>query len=138
MTERNKKQVGACIIVDNQDRVLVLLRGTTDPWKPEWWDLPGGHLDGEETPLQGATRETKEESGLTVFNLQEVEAKPMDRIVKYFFVTRDYEGTVSLEPNPTTGIIEHDEYKWATLEEIAEFEKSVVPVNTIRKALSLV
>jgi len=28
--------------------------------------------------------------------------------------------------------------KWATLEEIAEFEKSVVPVNVIRKALSLV
>jgi hypothetical protein len=75
---------------------------------------------------------------LTVLNLQEVEAKPMDRIVKYFFVTRDYEGTVSLEPNPTTGIIEHDEYKWATLEEIAEFEKSVVPVSVIRKALSLV
>ena len=34
MTERNNREVGACIIVDNKDRVLVLMRGSTDPWKP--------------------------------------------------------------------------------------------------------
>lgn len=138
MTERNNREVGACIIVDNKDRVLVLLRGATDPWKPGWWDLPGGHLDGEELPIEGATRETKEEAGLTVHNLQQVEMKPMGRIVKYFFVTRDYDGAVSLEPNPTTGIVEHDEYRWVTLEELAEFRESVVPVSVVRKALNLV
>ena len=138
MTERNNREVGSCIIVDNKDRVLVLMRGSTDPWKPGWWDLPGGHLDGEELPIEGATREAKEESGLTVRNLQQVDMKPMGRILKYFFVTRDYDGSVSLEPNPKTGITEHDEYKWATIEELADFRDSLVPVNIVRKALNIV
>lgn len=138
MTERNNREVGSCIIVDNKDRVLVLMRGSTDPWKPGWWDLPGGHLDGEELPIEGATREAKEESGLTVRNLQKVDMKPMGRILKYFFVTRDYDGSVSLEPNPKTGITEHDEYKWVTIEELADFRDSLVPVNIVRKALNIV
>ena len=32
MTERSNREVGSCIIVDNKDRVLVLMRGSTDPW----------------------------------------------------------------------------------------------------------
>ncbi len=138
MTEQNNREVGSCIIVDNKDRVLILLRGSTDPWKPGWWDLPGGHLDGDEMPMEGAAREAEEEAGLTVRNLQKVGIKPIGRMVKYFFVTRDYDGSVSLKPNPKTGIVEHDEYKWATIEELAHFRKSLVPVNMVRKALSLV
>jgi 8-oxo-dGTP pyrophosphatase MutT (NUDIX family) len=138
MTESNNREVSSCIIVDNKDRVLVLLRGSTDPWKPGWWDLPGGHLDGEELPIEGAVREAHEETGLTIRNLQKVDMKPMGRIVKYFFVTRDYDGSVSLEPNPKTGITEHDEYKWVTIEELADFRNSLVPINIVRKALNLV
>lgn len=138
MTESNNREVSSCIIVDNKGRVLVLLRGSTDPWKPGWWDLPGGHLDGEELPIEGAVREAHEETGLTIRNLQKVDMKPMGRIVKYFFVTRDYDGSVSLEPNPKTGITEHDEYKWATIEELADFRNSLVPTNIVRKALNLV
>ena len=138
MTESNNREVSSCIIVDNKVRVLVLLRGSTDPWKPGWWDLPGGHLDGEELPIEGAVREAHEETGLTIRNLQKVDMKPMGRIVKYFFVTRDYDGSVSLEPNPKTGITEHDEYKWATIEELSDFRNSLVPTNIVRKALNLV
>jgi 8-oxo-dGTP pyrophosphatase MutT (NUDIX family) len=138
MTEQNNREVGSCIIVDNKDRVLILLRGSTDPWKPGWWDLPGGHLDGDEMPMEGAAREAEEEAGLTVRNLQKVGIKPIGRMVKYFFVTRDYDGSVSLKPNPKTGIVEHDEYKWATIEELADFRESLVPVNMVRKALNLV
>jgi 8-oxo-dGTP pyrophosphatase MutT (NUDIX family) len=138
VTEQNNREVGSCIIVDNKDRVLILLRGSTDPWKPGWWDLPGGHLDGDEMPMEGAAREAEEEAGLTVRNLQKVGMKPIGRMVKYFFVTRDYDGSVSLKPNPKTGIVEHDEYKWATIEELADFRESLVPVNMVRKALNLV
>jgi 8-oxo-dGTP pyrophosphatase MutT (NUDIX family) len=138
MTKRNKREVGSCVIVDNKDRVLILKRSATDDWKPGWWDLPGGHLDGEELPIEGAVREAHEETGLTIRNLQKVDMKPMGRIVKYFFVTRDYDGSVSLEPNPKTGITEHDEYKWVTIEELADFRNSLVPINIVRKALNLV
>jgi 8-oxo-dGTP pyrophosphatase MutT (NUDIX family) len=138
MTERNNREVGSCIIIDNKDRVLVLLRGSTDPWKPGWWDLPGGHLDGNETPIEGATREASEECGLTVRNLQKIATKPMGRIVKYFFATRDYDGTITLEPNPETGVTEHDEYKWMSIEELSDIRESIVPLSVVRKALSLV
>jgi len=138
MTERNNREVGSCIIVDNKDRILILMRGSTDPWKPGWWDLPGGHLDGEETPVEGAEREAREESGLTVRGLQKVEMKPMGRILKYFFVTRDYDGVVTLSPNPETGIVEHDDYKWVTIEELGRLTDSLLPLSTIRKALNLV
>lgn len=138
MAERNNREVGSCIIVDNKDRVLILLRGSTDPWKPGWWDLPGGHLDGNEMPIDAATREAKEECGLTVRDLQKVEAKPMGRVMKYFFVTKNYDGNVSLKPNPQTGITEHDEYRWASFEELQNLNKSIVPVSTIRKALNFV
>ena len=138
MSERNNREVGSCIIVDNKDRVLILLRGSTDPWKPGWWDLPGGHLDGSETPIQGAAREAEEEAGLTVRDLQKVGMKPIGRMVKYFFVTRHYDGSVSLKANPKTGIVEHDEYKWVTIEELTDLRESLVPIDMIRKALNLV
>lgn len=138
MTERNKKEVGSCIIVDNKDRILVLLRGKTDPWKAGWWDLPGGHLDGDETPVEGATREAQEECGLTVRNLHKVISLPVDQIVKHFFVTRDYDGAVSIKPNPETGITEHDDYKWMSIEELSEIEKSIVSIPIIKRAMSLV
>ena len=133
MTERNNREVGSCIIIDNKDRVLVLMRSSTDPWKPGWWDL-----DGDETPIQGAEREAKEESGLTVRNLQKVATKPMGRIVKYFFATRDYDGVVTLEPNPKTGVVEHDEFKWMSVEELSDIRESIVPLSVVRRALSLV
>ena len=138
MTERNNREVGSCVVVDNKDRVLILKRSSTDPWKPGWWDLPGGHLDGNETPIEGAERETKEESGLTVRNLQKIEMKPMGRTLKYFFVTRDWDGVVQLQQNPETGEVEHDDYKWVTIEELADIRDSVVPVSTVRKGLNLV
>src|SRR6056300_573780 len=94
MAKRNNREVGSCIIVDNKDRVLILKRSATDDWKPGWWDLPGGHLDGGETPIEGAEREAREESGLTVRNLQKIETLHMGNIFKHFFVTRDWDGVV--------------------------------------------
>ena len=102
------------------------------------YDFPKGCIDYPEHEVDCAIREAEEEAGLTVRNLQKVGMKPIGRMVKYFFVTRDYDGSVSLKPNPKTGIVEHDEYKWATIEELADFRESLVPVNMVRKALNLV
>ena len=73
MTQRNYREVGSCVIIDKQNRILLLLRSKTDRWKPGWWDLPGGHLDGDETPMQGATREAFEECSLVVRGLIKIE-----------------------------------------------------------------
>ena len=49
------------IVVDNQNRVLLILRDDTRTWA-----IPGGALDPGELPTNGVTREVKEETGLDV------------------------------------------------------------------------
>jgi 8-oxo-dGTP pyrophosphatase MutT (NUDIX family) len=50
-------------------RLLLLRRGPTDPWRPGWWNLPGGTVEDGETYREGAIREAVEESGLTPSSL---------------------------------------------------------------------
>ena len=49
----------------NDDGEIVLLRRGIEPGKG-WWAQPGGFLEVDETALQGAVRETVEETGLVV------------------------------------------------------------------------
>lgn len=138
MTENIKKQVASCIVFDNKDRILIIKRSKSDSWKPGWWDIPGGHMEEGEIPVEGATRETDEESGLTVRNLVQVETKQFPDIIKHFFATRDYDGEVYFRPNHETGEIEHDEYKWVSIEQLEDIQNSVVPLSIVKKALHLV
>jgi 8-oxo-dGTP pyrophosphatase MutT (NUDIX family) len=62
----------AVIVEDAKDRVLLLLRGPTDPWMPLRWNLPGGGVERGETIGEAAMREAYEEAGLRVFALSPV------------------------------------------------------------------
>ena len=103
------------------------------------WQMVTGSIDESEEAYNTAIREITEETNLhakkfwVVPHMNSFYSPKRNSIcmVPVFaaLVENDAEVTISNE---------HDEYKWATLEEIAEFEKSVVPVSTIRKALSLV
>ena len=54
--------IGAsAIIVDEKKRVLLCHRTDRD-----FWNLPGGGVEQDETPWQAVVREVKEEVGLTV------------------------------------------------------------------------
>jgi SPP1 gp7 family putative phage head morphogenesis protein len=55
---------GLAVRAADTGRVLMLQRALddTDP-AAGTWEVPGGHLEGEETPLQGAWREFAEETG---------------------------------------------------------------------------
>ena len=57
------KKLAGCVIYDEDGKILLLHR-----YKPviEWWELPGGKIDEEETAEQTAIRETKEELGVDV------------------------------------------------------------------------
>ena len=57
------------IILNEKNEVLFLLRSETDPHAPGTYDFPGGRLNLGETPLDGAKRETLEETGIILNEL---------------------------------------------------------------------
>lgn len=83
--------VGA-IIVDDEDRVLLVQRGH-EPMQGRW-SIPGGLVELGETLDEALRRETHEETGLAIENLGLVEL--LDRIyreedrVRYHYVIADY------------------------------------------------
>lgn len=52
------------ILQDFNGDLLLLKRSSTDSFQPKKWGLPGGKLEANEQPIQGALRETAEEAGL--------------------------------------------------------------------------
>lgn len=60
------RRAARVVLVDREDRTLLLRGG--DPARPgeRWWFTPGGGLDAGETPAEGAVRELREETGLRI------------------------------------------------------------------------
>jgi 8-oxo-dGTP diphosphatase len=58
--EQPKVGAGTLITKDNR---LLLLRRAHDPWSGHW-NLPAGYLEADESPVEAALRETREETGL--------------------------------------------------------------------------
>ena len=75
------QRVALSVVLDNEDRVLLLwrYRFAVDAWG---WELPGGIVDGVEDPQATAERETLEETGWRPFGLSKLlEFQPMPGMV---------------------------------------------------------
>ncbi len=100
------------VILDATDRALLLLRPSWINWGANQWGFPGGKLEGGETPLQAAVRETKEETELEVSNLVETHSGVAPVLRAYY--TRDYVGNVKID-------FEHDDWKWMSRDEMLQY-----------------
>lgn len=54
------------LLVDPRGWVLLQERDENPVIDPDCWGFPGGHLEGDETPEQGARREFEEETGVAL------------------------------------------------------------------------
>ncbi|MGG4341265.1 8-oxo-dGTP diphosphatase [Paenibacillus lautus] len=94
MKDINYKIWTLCMVQDG-DRVLMLNR-THDNFKG--YIAPGGKLDFPESPIEGAIREVKEETGLIVKNLrfkgiyEYVNEEANDRHIILNYLTNDFSG----------------------------------------------
>lgn len=70
-----------------QKLVVILRDDTPDIPYPDYWDLPGGGREGEETPKACALRETQEELGIALEELDIVWSREYrtDSAVSWFF-----------------------------------------------------
>ena len=58
--------IAKVVIIDAENRVLMLKRSQHLKKYPNKWDLPGGHLHVDEPLLSGLKREVKEETSLII------------------------------------------------------------------------
>jgi 8-oxo-dGTP diphosphatase len=95
--------LGCCVaLINDQGRVLLGLRKNS--YKADWWGIPGGRLEVNETLADCARREVLEEVGLTALKLDLVAAvvEPQDgyHFVHFGFVCREWDGVMSImEPD---------------------------------------
>jgi len=57
-----KKPIGAGVLFFNQKEELLIVK----PWYKNYWSIPGGAVDQNESPQQAVEREVEEEIGLKV------------------------------------------------------------------------
>jgi 8-oxo-dGTP diphosphatase len=66
------EQSVATIIQNSKNEVLILKRGSSAPWMPNKWNLPGGGVDNDESLEQAAIRECQEETGISIGGLTKI------------------------------------------------------------------
>ncbi|NGN68196.1 NUDIX domain-containing protein [Streptomyces sp. A7024] len=59
------RKVARVIVLDPDDRILLLHGMEPDDPSDDWWFTPGGGLEGDETREEAALRELAEETGIT-------------------------------------------------------------------------
>ena len=110
----------AVLIEDSEGRILLGQRKGSHGAGS--WSVPGGHIDFGETPEHSCIRETFEETGLVIDNVQKHEVSYTNVIfeegkhyITLFFTADVVDGTLALkEPDKCNG------WKWFDLDSLPE------------------
>ena len=137
LSEGELKDVGIVACLNDKDQFLIIRRSDIDE-RAGQWTVPGGHIDDEDSSIEdGAVRELKEETGLTC-STEKLTYLGEPKQKKYYFLTQEWSGDIKIDiPNPKTGQIEHDDYRWATINEIKDIANSEIPIYLLEKALEM-
>ena len=101
---------GALVIAEDRDTVL-LLRRSAEVRKPGLWNLPGGHVDLDETPFEAALRELYEEAGYDAFSHDDIVVAPDEKYCAVVvYVPEEFEPTLNWES---------DDYAWVPFDDVA-------------------
>jgi 8-oxo-dGTP diphosphatase len=110
-----------CIIFNNKNQVLILKRSKNNDVLPNYWDIPGGTLEDEEDPIAGAKRETKEEAGIIInnldlfFNTSNIDKKKQRQFIRLVYIAKYRGGKIKVNPG------EHEDYRWIKLNDLKKY-----------------
>jgi 8-oxo-dGTP pyrophosphatase MutT (NUDIX family) len=137
LTEKELKTVGIVACLDDKQRFLIIRRSDIDD-RAGRWTLPGGHIDDEDCTIEdGAARELYEEANLKC-EICDLTYLGQPKPEKFYFLTTKWSGEVNVDkPNPKTDKIEHDAYKWATINDIKDIDNTEIPIYLLEKALEV-
>lgn len=137
LTEGELKTVGIVACLNDKQQFLVIRRSDIDDREGQW-TIPGGHIDEKDCTIEhGAVRELEEEANLTC-DVCDLIYLGEPKTEKFYFLTQKWSGTVKVnKPNPETGEVEHDDWKWLTIDEIKELDNSEIPNYLLEKALEI-
>jgi len=112
--KKEKDKNAVAVIVNNDNKILLLKRGEKAPWMPNKWSLIGGGIDKGETPQHAVEREIEEETGLELkkFTKSFTIERHADSI-EHIFACR-YEG----DPTDISLDDENSNYGWYDLSEM--------------------
>jgi 8-oxo-dGTP diphosphatase len=122
--------VGA-VIVNREGRAFVHRRGPNRTLFPGCWDLPGGHVEPDEAPLEALRREIEEETGWrvrrVVAELGETTWTGDDGIRR-----REQDFLVEVDGDLAAPRLEwphHVEFAWVDLDEVDRLVEESTPVD---------
>jgi len=64
--KKEKDKNAVAVIMNNDNKILLLKRGDKSPWMPNKWSLVGGGIEKGENPKKACEREILEETGLEI------------------------------------------------------------------------
>ena len=137
LNEEKESEVGIVACLNDEQQFLILRRSPMDD-RAGQWTMPGGHVDPEDGSIEaGTVRELREEANLTC-KISDLIYLGASKKRKYYFFTRKWSGDVNVDkPNPKTNEIEHDDYKWVTINEIKDIDDTNIPIYLLEKALEI-
>ncbi len=109
-----KKPESVATVIKCQNKALILLRGSTAPWMPDKWNLPGGNVDEGESIESAAKRECLEEAGISVGSLKLFRTGGDPTFNLYIFAAETNNFNVKLD-------FESSDFKWITKEEVNNY-----------------
>jgi mutator protein MutT len=111
-------EVAACYL-EIDGKILVLQKTSTQP-EPGTWGIPAGKLEQHETPINAATRELFEETGidLKISNLQHIYTFYIKKLGNNFIFHAFKVDLPSAQIPKIQLSSEHQNYKWATPDDL--------------------
>jgi 8-oxo-dGTP pyrophosphatase MutT (NUDIX family) len=130
MTEQERLVVGA-VIVDDAGQVFVHRRGPDRTLFPNCWDIPGGHVEPGETPLEALSREIEEETGWrlrrVIAELGEMQWTGDDGVPR-----RELDYLIEVDGDldaPRLEWPDHVEFAWVGLDEVDRLMEDRTPLD---------